>query len=101
YAGRYDGPADLRGFRGVVHLPYAWSTLAFFESVQQGLPYFVPSRRFLAALMRERYWFQDREHLDALELCESYAPAHASVITYFDSFDDLAAQIRHADLTAL
>jgi len=30
YTGRYDGPYDLTNYKAVVHIPYAWSNLAFF-----------------------------------------------------------------------
>ena len=31
YTGKYDGPCDLTNYKAVVHIPYAWSNLAFFE----------------------------------------------------------------------
>ena len=34
YGNKYNGPMDLSEFAGVIHLPYAWSNLAFFEAIQ-------------------------------------------------------------------
>ena len=47
FNGRYNGPNDLAAFKGIIHIPYAWSNLAFFENIQSGLPYFIPSIEFM------------------------------------------------------
>ena len=43
YTGKYNGPLDLTNYKAVVHIPYAWSNLAFFEMFQLGIVYFIPS----------------------------------------------------------
>ena len=35
YCGRYNGPDDLRDFKGVIHIPYAWSNFALFENMEK------------------------------------------------------------------
>ena len=97
YNGRYAGPMDLRGFKGIIHLPYAWSNLAFFENLYSGLPYFVPSKRFIHQLNRQgRYFIPDASYFffdNQEELSEWYAPEHKDIITYFDSWEDLQKKI--------
>ena len=64
YCGRYDGPSDLEKFKGIIHLPYNWSNLAFFENSRLGIPYFVPSRKFLEKLLSyEKYFHADLHFL--------------------------------------
>lgn len=33
YYGRYNGPYDLKDFKGVIYMPYQWSNLALFENI--------------------------------------------------------------------
>lgn len=107
FQGRYEGPADIQQYRGVIHLPYAWSTIQFFENLQLGLPYFLPSKKFLKKLLREKnYWFQDSGLLlkdNLFHLCEWYDNDLKDVVIYFDSWQDLAQKIKstnYADIRA-
>lgn len=105
YMGAYNGPADLKDFKGILHAPYTWSNLALFENIQYGLTHFVPSAR----LVRE--WFNNRSknpsfcffHLDVrlLELCEWYAPEHKDIIIYFDSWEDLKYKLETTDFAMM
>ncbi|MHB1568675.1 MAG: hypothetical protein ACYC0H_05675, partial [Solirubrobacteraceae bacterium] len=99
YCGRYGGPEDLVGFRAVVHIPYAWSTFAFFETLQNAIPMFVPSRVFLLRLARRRdFWWQQARMLPRLQrVSEWYAPAH-DFFVYFHSWRDLRRKLRRVDL---
>ena len=91
---------DLRGFRAVVHIPYAWSNFALFENLQSGLPYLIPSRRMLLELAGTIDFFWSPPFWPGrLELSEWYAPAHDNLFTYFDSWDELA-QLAQGDLAA-
>ncbi len=114
YGGRYAGPADLHGFRGIVHIPYAWSNFALFENLQEGLPYFVPSAAFLLELAREqhvfwsppfgrprRFFWSPPFDASRLALSEWYHPDHAGLFLYFDSWADLQRRARDADLDAV
>jgi hypothetical protein len=96
YSGRYGGPWDLRGFRAVVHVPYAWSNFALFENMQSGLPYLVPSRQFLASELAELpgFFWSPPFQPERLELSEWYAPDHAGIFVYFDSWEHLGALVR-------
>ena len=104
YCGRYNGANDLADFKGIIHLPYAWSNLAFFENISQGLPYFIPSIKFLEELIEEgNYFFPNLNSLyhDKLySLTEWYSPDHKDIITYFDSWDDLKIKIEQTDFVS-
>ena len=99
YHGRYNGPSDLQHFKGIIHLPYAWSNFAFFENMQLGIPYFVPTIKFLRTLHRTQpnYFFQDQRYMFTEhhhELAEFYCPEYKDIIVYFDSWDDLRKKIK-------
>ena len=104
YCGSYNGPGDIKDFKGVIHLPYAWSNIALFENLQLGLPYFVPTVRFLRELMNgKNYWFQDRSFLldqNLFHLTEWYCEEVKDVLIYFDSWEDLVKKIKTTDYAA-
>jgi hypothetical protein len=103
--GRYNGPADLQSFKGIIHLPYAWSNLAFFENIALGLPYFIPSQAFLKTLLQQPNYWHTNPHLLTEEgqfaLSEWYQPGREEIITYFDSWEDLKYKIDTANYPAL
>lgn len=105
YYGRYDGPADLKDFKGIIHLPYNWSNLAFFENSRFGVPYFVPSQKFLKEMLATgSYFYADIHFLvneSVFDLSEWYSPVHRDIITYFDSWDDLKHKIKTTDFPRL
>lgn len=96
YAGRYNGPFDLKDFKGIIHLPYAWSNLALFENMGLGIPYLIPSRQFLETLAKQgAYFFYPDPELfseGVLELSEWYSGEHSPCIVYFNSWSDLQAK---------
>ena len=99
FSGRYGGPGDLRGFKAVVHIPYAWSNFALFENLQSGLPYLIPSPRMLLELARSiDFFWSPPFRPDRLELAEWYVPAHRDVFSYFDSWRHLQ-ELAEADLS--
>jgi hypothetical protein len=100
FHGRYGGPFDLRGFKAIVHVPYAWSNFALFENLQSGLPYLIPSRRLIMELAAstEFFWSPPFSR-DRLELSEWYAPDHRALFSFFDSWHDLQA-LAAGDLAA-
>ena len=84
YSDRYNGPKDLAEFAGVIHLPYAWSNLAFFEAIHLEIIYFVPSKKFFFELFKKpNYWFQDSYCIDKIDLCEWYQEEHKDILIYF------------------
>ena len=99
FNGRYNGPLDLAEFAGVIHIPYAWSNLALFESIQLMIPYFIPSLYFLKKLIHEpkkpefSFFWSPPLIENELKLSEWYCPEHVDIFIYFDSWDDLKYKI--------
>jgi hypothetical protein len=113
----YTDARELARYKAVLHLPYSWSTLAFWEFLQAGLVVIVPSARFFLQIMssceawgpwlcdalRLLYphdtppptsilWFQDFEYVtsaDDLLAAEWWAPQNAEMLVFFDSWEDL------------
>lgn len=90
YRGRYAGPADLRGFRGIIHIPYAWSNFALFESLRVGVPTLIPSPAFLLRLsLSPRFFWSPPFVRRKLGLSEWYRPEHRRLFITFRSWRDL------------
>jgi len=85
--------ATLKRFRGIIHLPDAFSKFMAAEILHLGVPMFVPSPKFLIELSRTgRYFFNVHGYGGQLAaehvcLCDWYNYKGGRV--YFDSFDDL------------
>uniref|UniRef100_A0A6C0E202 Glycosyltransferase n=1 Tax=viral metagenome TaxID=1070528 RepID=A0A6C0E202_9ZZZZ len=102
---RYSHVSELLEYKGIICLPYAWSTLTFFEVMQLGIVYFVPTLRFIVELMqsnnvlRQRYWFQPPHNYDQhlLRAAEWYCDEHKDLIVYFDSWEDLQEKVKTTD----
>lgn len=102
FCGRYNGPKDLQGFKGIVHIPYAWSTFTFFEMMVLGIPYFVPSPTFIEKLARtSNFWWQNFEDFHKKGLSEWYHQDHLEIVTYFDSWEDLSKLLKVTNVKAL
>ncbi len=94
YNGRYHGPLDIVKFKGVVHIPYAWSNLALFEGLSQGVIYFIPSYKFLLKIkINNSFFWSPPFKNNLLHLSEWYGPGLSEVLIYFDSWDDLKNKI--------
>ena len=90
YNGRYFGPLDLKEFKCVVHIPYAWSNYAIFESFHYGIVYLIPSSRFFKELKQSKNFFWSPPYKDKyLELSEWYDPEYKDIFVYFDSWEEL------------
>ena len=101
YCGRYNGPLNLKDFKGIIHLPYSWSNLALFENMQMGIPYFIPSIKFLHELLLQGKYFHPNAscliHEELYKLSEWYSPENSAIFTYFDSWEDLQEKIAKGD----
>ena len=90
YCGRYSGPSDLEGFKGIIHIPYAWSNLALFENWSIGNVYYIPSKEFLLELSKQSNFFWSppfsEKHLDSSEW---YLPEHNNLFIYFNDWNHL------------
>ena len=94
YRGEYAGPNDLKDFKGIIHIPYAWSNLALFENASLGLIYFIPSLPFLLQLSKQHNFFWSPP-FDAqlLSVSEWYNPQYKNLFVFFDSWQDLKEKI--------
>jgi hypothetical protein len=90
FNGRHGGLNDLILFKGIICIPYAWSTIALFESLQLGMIYFIPSLDFIFELSRTgHFWFQPPFQKDKLKMSEWYSDENKDLFIYFDSWSDL------------
>lgn len=99
FRGYYSEPADLADFKGIIHIPYAYSTIAFFENLAQGIPYFIPTPEFLLKLRitNPELWHQNQSWLikrNGFNLSEWYTKEHAPLFVYFNSWTDLQKRIQ-------
>jgi hypothetical protein len=98
YCGKYNGPLDLLSYKGVVHIPYAWSNLALFEGLQLGIVYFIPSIKFYIELSKQKnFWLQDAYCINYIKLSEWYCDDFKDVFICFDSWNDLQYKILHTN----
>jgi len=90
FQGVHRGADSLKRFKGIIHIPYAWSTWAFFDALALNVPYLVPSERFLCEMQgRAGFFFQTDFDEVLLKLAEWYCDEHRDFMTYFDDWDDL------------
>ncbi len=102
YKGRYAGPRDLKDFKGIIHIPYAWSNLALFENWSNGIVYFIPTKRFLLKLRETTDFFWSPPFdIELLTYSEWYLPTHANLFVYFDSWEDLRSKIDSANYSSM
>lgn len=97
--------SNLLSYKGIICLPYAWSTITFFEVMQLGIIYFIPSISFLIQLssfrgMKQGYWFQPPCNAELLKYSEWYCDEHKDLLVYFDSWEDLKVKIKSLDYQA-
>jgi len=103
--------SDLLEYSGVICIPYAFSTIAFFERLQLGIITFVPSVDFMAEMAKSAknaygegsFWFQPPFFAgnpglkDVLSLSEWYNGCYAEALVYFDTWEDLVHKINTID----
>ena len=98
---KFNHISDLIQYKGGIYIPYAWSTLVFFERIQLGLVTFIPSLRFLMELFRSgNSWFQPPftpQNPELLKLSEWYCDEHQDILVFFDSWEDLQYKIKTTD----
>ena len=97
WSGVYNGPEDLKQFKGVLFFPYAYSNLALFENLQRGIVHFVPTQRFLLQLG----FVWDTSLRNNLNWCEWYFPEYEDLLVFFDSWQDLKNKVDSTDYANL
>jgi len=92
---------ELLGYKGVICIPYSWSSISFFERLQLGIVTFLPTERFLIELFSEgEYWFEppfNVQQTELLKITEWYAQEHRDFMVYFDSWNDLKLKIKNTN----
>lgn len=101
YCGKYNGPVDLTNYKCVVHIPYAWSNLAFFEMFTLGIVYFIPSLHFFFQIMKQRFYWSPPFLPYYLYKSEWYNDRYSDLLIYFDSWEDLSNKIKNTDYISL
>ncbi len=96
WTGVYNGPEDLKQFKGVLFFPYAFSNLALFENLQRGIVHFVPTQRFLSQLGLIRGGMHGN-----LPWSEWYFNEYVDYLVYFDSWAELQQKMRMIDYTVM
>lgn len=98
YCGRYDGPKDLTNYKAVVHIPYAWSNLALFESFALGIIYFIPSIEFLIEISKKpKFFWTPPYRSDLVHHSEWYNSEYENLFIYFNSWEDLLLKMSDLD----
>ncbi len=105
YAGKYNGPQDIKDFKGMFFWPYQWSNVCFFENIKRGLVHFLPSPAFLKKLVVHgapiyslmKYMVEDRSY----EMNAWYCPEFEDMMVYYDSWHDLKHKIATTDYEAM
>lgn len=100
FCGRYNGPCDLKDFKGIIHFPYQFSNLALFENIHQGLVYFVPTLRFINELVHEQHVPIRYISSVDVEWAEWYRPENKELFVYFDSWQDLNEKVEKTNYLA-
>ena len=96
WSGVYNGPEDLKQFKGVLFFPYAFSNLALFEDLQRGIVHFVPTVRFLTQLGLIRAGMHGN-----LQWSEWYFKEYADYLVYFDSWAELKHKMQTVEYGAM
>jgi hypothetical protein len=96
--------SELLEYKGSICIPYAWSTIVFFERLQLGIVTFIPTPRFLIELFRQGdWWFQppfNIENPQTLVVSEWYCEEHKDLFVFFDSWVDLLGKINTTNYVA-
>ena len=95
YNKRHTGLADLMEFKGVICIPYAYSTWALLENLSLQILTFIPSKTFIQELSKQlNFWHQNKNFLYShIEISEWYNKEHKDLLIYFDSWEDLKIKI--------
>lgn len=96
---RYNGPVEMAEYKGIIHIPYAWSNLALFEANQLGVIHFIPSKEFFLELIEthNNFFWSPPFRPEALHLAEWYNEKHADLFVYFNSWEDLVEKVESLD----
>lgn len=99
YNKRFKSFKDLQEFKGVICIPYAYSTILLFEMLSLSIIVFIPSIMLLLNMSLNKnlnFWHQNKDDLyKNIETSEWYNTVHKELFIYFDSFEDLKYKINN------
>lgn len=90
-----DGPPDIRGVSGIVHLPYTYLTRNLMENLALENVFFIPTLGFFQELLSKPGYFWDVHMREPNQDClsEWYKPEHEKLFIQFSSFENLKSII--------
>lgn len=86
---------DLRGIRGIIHMPYVYATASLYENLALENIYFLPSEDFLRTLINEHrggsgyFWDSHGEPTRDFKSTEWYREENKPLFVYYSSFKEL------------
>jgi hypothetical protein len=90
--GRYKDKYELAGFKAVIHIPYTWNSIALWDALSVGIPYYVPTVYLLNILCKRKgFWFQNVNYLkEKIDFCEFYhCGENYKFLRYFNSLENI------------
>lgn len=86
--GRYKDKHELAGYKAIIHIPYTWNSIALWDALSVGIPYYVPDNDLIHALSKNKgFWFQNANYLPTMiNMCEFY---YHEFIRYFSSLENI------------
>jgi len=96
----YCGPYDIETCSAVLHIPYAWGTVALWEYMALGKTFILPSLKWLDNAYKERYlFFQTHKSIDAIStFSDWYCKDNQDLFVYFDDIEQLSDILNDTDL---
>jgi hypothetical protein len=93
---RYKGPAELKTFAAIVHIPYSASNLALFEAVANEIPYLIPSESLMQRMMdgRERLPLKESLFVPDSKASSIEWYRFKDCVLEFDRFEDIATLLQ-------
>jgi hypothetical protein len=85
------GPPDLRGVRGIIHIPYTFLTRSLYENLAIGNVFFLPTEEFMRTRINRPGFFWDVPNAipEEVALSEWYREEHKPLFVYFSTFQEL------------
>ena len=87
----YCGPFEIKNCPAIIHIPYAWSTMAFSEYISLGKTFILPSIEWLRKnYQKTNIWFQNSKNLDIIEKYSLwYMEEHKKCFIYFNDISEI------------
>lgn len=85
------GQPDLRGVKGIIHIPYHHTPRSLYENLALENVYFLPSVSFWRALheCENFFWDVPDAPYEEIKLAEWYSDEYKDLFVYFSSFEHL------------